>query len=103
MEETKIDIAPPQVIIKPRKPKILLHEPDQEFQIRTCCGPTTSCDKPLMEFMARFLISTSVLGFCFIQLSRGAGDSSYLSATISLILGTFLGNTPMPPAKKDRR
>tara|TARA_Y100000015_G_C2358384_1_gene74067 strand:+ start:231 stop:587 length:357 start_codon:yes stop_codon:yes gene_type:complete len=71
----------------------LLYKPDDEFEIKTCCGNVTSCDKPLMEFLAKTIVSLSVLGFCFIQLSQGRGDSSYLSSTISLILGTYLGST----------
>ena len=103
-EETKIPIQPPPPpVIVPPKPKILLHEPDEEYTVRTCCGPTTSCDKPLMEFLARFAVSTSVLAFCFIQLAQGRGDSAYLSATISLILGTYLSGTSPPPTKKDAK
>ena len=103
MDETKIDMATtePEVIVRPPKPKVLLREPDEEFTVKTCCGPTTTCDKPLMEFLARFLISTSVLSFCFIQLSQSRGDSAYLSATISLILGTYLSGGSSPPPRKD--
>jgi hypothetical protein len=98
-----IPIAPPPPVIVPQKPRVLLHEPDEEFTVKTCCGPTTSCDKPLMEFLARFVISTSVLGFCFVQLANSNGDSAFLCSTLSLILGTYLsGSSNTPPGKKDK-
>ena len=107
MDETKIDMATtePEVIVRPPKPKVLLHEPDKELTVKTCCGPTTTCDKPLMTFLARFLTSTSVLSFCFIQLSKNpAQNAAYLSATISLILGTYLSDgSSSPPARKDSK
>ena len=106
MDETKIDMATaePEVIIRPPRPKVLLHEPDEEFTCVSCCGPTTTCDKPLMQFLAKLMISTSVLSFCFIQLSQNRGDSAYLSATISLILGTYLsGGSSSPTARKDSK
>ena len=105
--ETKINIKP-KIDIKPkitdleklesgvfRHPEYgkLLYKPDEEFEVKTCCNQTTSCDKSLMEFLAKTVVSLSVLGFCFIQLSQGRGDSSYLSSTVSLVLGTYLGST----------
>jgi hypothetical protein len=80
----------------------LLFKPDDEFEMRTCCG-VTSCDKPLMEFLAKTIVSLSVLTFCFIQLSKGS-QSEFASSTISLILGTYLGSTgaAMNKNKKER-
>ena len=99
-DETKIPMPP--VVIVPPKPKILLHEPDEEFTVKTCCNQTSSCDKSLIQCLVRFLISTNVLAFCFVQLGADRGDSSYFSATISLILGTYLssGNPSPPPSRK---
>ena len=108
MEESKIDVAAPTPIKKVdsepdvfRHPdgKRLLFEPDEEFQVKTCCGPVTSCDKGLMEFLAKTIVSLSVLSFCFLQLSQGL-QSEFASSTISLILGTYLGSTVMATPKK---
>ena len=66
---------------------------DEEYKVKTCCGNTTTCDKNLLQFLAKTTVSFSVLSFCFLQLSQGKGDSSYLSSTISLILGTYLGSS----------
>ena len=107
--EAKVDVAPiptPLAKVDPgvfRHPdgKRLLFEPDEEFQVKTCCGPVTSCDKGLMEFLAKTVVSLSVLSFCFLQLSQGL-QSEFASSTISLILGTYLGSTVMAtPKKKD--
>ena len=93
-----IDVAPRQ----PDPPDGKLFEPDEEYEMRMCCGQVTSCDKGLMEFLAKTVVSLSVLSFCFIQLSQGQ-QSEFASSTISLILGTYLGSTVMaaPPKKKD--
>ena len=92
-----IDVAPKQSDAPDGK----LFEPDEEYEMRMCCGQVTSCDKGLMEFLAKTLVSLSVLSFCFIQLSQGQ-QSEFASSTISLILGTYLGATTManPPKKK---
>lgn len=79
----------------------LLYTPDDEFEVRSCCGSMCSVDKPFLEFLAKTTVSLSVLAFCFIQLSQGKGDQSYLSSTISLILGTYLGSTTAQ--SKDKR
>ena len=111
MEESKVDVAPTPPLSKVdpgvfRHPdgKRLLFEPDDEYQIKTCCGPVTSCDKGLMEFLAKTVVSLSVLSFCFIQLSQGQ-QSEFVSSTISLILGTYLGSSVAgvvaPKEKKD--
>ena len=63
----------------------LLYKSDDEFEMRMCCGQVTSCDKGLMEFLAKSMVSFSVLGFCFLQLSQGL-QSEFASSTISLIL-----------------
>ena len=106
--ETKIDVAPiptplakvdPGVFQHPDG-KTLLFEPDDSFEARMCCGQITSCDKGLMEFLAKTVVSLSVLSFCFIQLSKG-DQSEFASSTISLILGTYLGGNIMTPKKKD--
>ena len=101
-DETKIPIQEPAVVIVPPKPRVLF-EPDEEFTVKTCCGQVTSCDKPLLEFLARFAISTSVLAFCFVQLASGVGDSAYYSATVSLVLGTFLSTGSTPPTTKNQK
>lgn len=80
----------------------LLYKPDDEFEMRTCCGNVTSCDKPLMEFLAKTVVSLSVLTFCFIQLSKGS-QSEFASSTISLILGTYLGSTQAAMNKNNKK
>ena len=35
--------------------------------------------------------------FCFISLFNKTGDAAFLSSTISLILGTYLGSQISPP------
>ena len=80
--------------------KRLLYEPDEDFEMRMCCGQVTTCDKGLMEFLAKTVVSLSVLSFCFIQLSKG-DQSEFASSTISLILGTYLGGNIMTPKKRD--
>ena len=79
----------------------LLYKADEEFEVKTCCGPTTTCDKSLMEFLAKTIVSLSVLGFCFIQLTNGQ-QSEFASSTISLILGTYLGSTITNNVPKDK-
>ena len=71
-----------------------LYEPDEEYQVKLCCCPkqSSSCDKPLLGWLAKSIVSFSVLAFCFIQLSRSK-QSEFASSTISLILGTYLGGT----------
>jgi hypothetical protein len=77
-------------------------EPDEEYEMRMCCGQVTSCDKGLLEFIAKTVVSLSVLSFCFLQLSQSK-QSEFASSTVSLILGTYLGSTVMatPPKKSD--
>ena len=90
-----IDVSPNQ------PPDGKLFEADEEFEMRMCCGQVTSCDKALMEFLAKTVVSLSVLSFCFIQLSQGQ-QSEFASSTISLILGTYLGSQGVvaaPPKK----
>ena len=107
--EAKIDVAPLSKTLAKVDPgvfrhpdgKTLLFEPDDSFEARMCCGQITSCDKGLMEFLAKTVVSLSVLSFCFLQLSQGL-QSEFASSTISLILGTYLGSTVMAtPKKKD--
>jgi hypothetical protein len=77
------------------------HQPDEEYEMKMCCGQVTSCDKGLMEFLAKTVVSLSVLSFCFIQLSQGQ-QSEFASSTVSLILGTYLvsqGVVAAPPKK----
>ena len=95
--ETKIDpISKPLAKVDPgvfRHPDgTLLFEPDDSFEARMCCGQITSCDKGLMEFLAKSVVSLSVLSFAMYQLSRGQ-QSEFASSTISLILGTYLGSS----------
>lgn len=70
----------------------LLYTPDDEFELKSCCGSMCTVDKPFLEFLAKTVVSLSVLSFCFIQLSKGS-QSEFASSTISLILGTYLGST----------
>ena len=93
-DDKAIDVAPNQ------PPDGKLFEPDEDFEMRMCCGQVTSCDKGLMEFLAKTVVSLSVLSFCFIQLSKG-DQSEFASSTISLILGTYLGGNIMTPKKRD--
>ena len=92
-DEAKIPIETPPVVIVPPKPKILLHEPDESFDVTFCCarGNRTSCDKALLEWFAKTLVSGSVLTFCFWQLANNNGSSEYYTSSISLIIGTYLG------------
>jgi len=75
--------------------KKLLYEPDEEFELKSCCGSVCSVDKSYLEFLAKTIVSLSVLGFCFLQLSQSK-QSEFASSTISLILGTYLGSTNSP-------
>ena len=112
MEEKQIEVAPPPLtevdsgVFQHPDGRKLLYTPDEEFEMRMCCGQVTSCDQGLCEFLAneflaKSLVSFSVLGFCFLQLSQGL-QSEFASSTISLILGTYLGGKMMAnsPSKK---
>ena len=77
--------------------------PDETYDVSFCCsGRTSSCDKGLLEFFAKTTVSFSVLSFCFISLLNNTGDSAFLSSTISLILGTYLGSQITPPPPNSR-
>ena len=91
LKDTEIEKVESGVFRHPENGR-LLYKPDDEFEIKTCCGQITSCDKPLMEFIAKTTVSLSVLAFCFIQLSNRQ-QSEFASSTISLILGTYLGSS----------
>ena len=95
--ESKTDIKKPKDIVKvdiKKQNKIvkkesgvfhdehgkLLYAPDDEFELRSCCGSMCSVDKPFLEFLAKTIVSLSVLGFCFIQLSKGS-QSEFASST----------------------
>ena len=114
--ESKTDIKKPKDIVKvdiKKQNKIvkkesgvyhdehgkLLYAPDEEFEVRSCCGSMCSVDKPFLEFLAKTIVSLSVLGFCFVQLSKGS-QSEFASSTISLILGTYLGATGSQKEKR---
>lgn len=114
--ESKTDIKKPKDIVKvdiKKQNKIvkkesgvfhdehgkLLYAPDDEFELRSCCGSMCSVDKPFLEFLAKTIVSLSVLGFCFVQLSKGS-QSEFASSTISLILGTYLGATGTQKEKR---
>ena len=107
MEEKQIEVAPPPLkevdsgVFRHPDGRKLLYTPDEEFEMRMCCGQVTSCDQGLCEFLAKSLVSFSVLGFCFLQLSHGL-QSEFASSTTSLILGTYLGGKMMAnsPSKK---
>jgi hypothetical protein len=105
MEEKQIEVAPPPLkevdsgVFEHPDGRKLLYTPDTEFEMRMCCGQVTSCDKGLMEFLAKTVVSLSVLSFCFMQLSQGQ-QSEFASSTISLILGTYLGGKMMANSPK---
>ena len=102
-KESKIDIDNnPKPIITKKNDEVfhdehgkLLYAPDEEFELKSCCGSMCTVDKPFLEFIAKTIVSLSVLGFCFIQLTNGQ-QSEFASSTISLILGTYLGSTSSP-------
>ena len=104
-DETKVQIESPPIIVVPPKQKILLHEPDETFDVTFCCakGNRTSCDKALLQWFSKTLVSGAVLSFCFVQLAHDRGDSAFLCSTLSLILGHFLAGTSPPAAKKDTK
>ena len=85
--EAKVAVQPAPPPVKEEVP-----DPDDEFTVTSCCGWRSSCDRELMEFIAKFLVSSAVLAFCMLQLANEQGDSAFLSSTISLILGTYLGS-----------
>jgi len=80
----------------------LLYAPDDEFELKSCCGSMCTVDKPFLEFLAKTVVSLSVLSFCFIQLSKGS-QSEFASSTISLILGTYLGSTGAGMNKNNKK
>ena len=80
----------------------LLYKPDEEFELKSCCGSMCQVDKPFMEFLAKTIVSLSVLSFCFIQLSKGS-QSEFASSTISLILGTYLGSAGSSTKEKKEK
>jgi len=80
----------------------LLYKPDDEFELKSCCGSFCTVDKPFLEFLAKTVVSLSVLTFCFVQLSKGS-QSEFASSTISLILGTYLGSTSASNNKNNKK
>ena len=106
MDTPAIDVAPLKKVesgvYEHPDGKRMLYQPDEDFEMRMCCGQVTSCDKGLMEFLAKTVVSLSVLSFCFVQLSRGQ-QSEFASSTISLILGTYLGSTVMANANAKKK
>jgi len=72
--------------------KTLLYEKDDEFEVKSCCGSMCSIEKPYLEFLAKFIISSAVLTFSMFQLATGSDDPSYFASTISLILGIYINN-----------
>lgn len=70
----------------------LLFKPDEEFEVKSCCGSACNIDKGYLEFIAKFVISSAVLAFSMFQLATGSGDTSYFASTISLILGIYINN-----------
>jgi hypothetical protein len=103
-KEHKINISPKiekkedHVVVDGKKYQF---EADEELECKTCCGQMTSCDKPLMEFLSKFIISSSVLAFSMYQLANNQGDTSYFASTISLILGIYINNREN--LKKDKK
>ena len=79
----------------------LLYEKDEEFEVKSCCGSMCSIEKGYLEFIAKFIISGSVLSFSMFQLANGNGDTSYFASTISLILGIYINNRDDKKGKKE--
>ena len=71
-----------------------LYEPDEEF--KSCCF---ECDKELVLYLGKMVISGSVLAFSFIMLQNPANDVAFYTSTISLLLGHFLNSGGL--GKKD--
>ena len=93
----------PSIVQKPNNNDENINLPDETYDVSFCCsGRTSSCDKGLLEFFAKTTVSFSVLSFCFISLLNNTGDSAFLSSTISLILGTYLGSQITPPPPNSR-
>ncbi len=95
-KEHKINISPIPKIEKKEDHVVVdgkkyQYEADEEFELRSCCGSNCLVDKEFMQFLAKTVVSLSVLGFCFLQLSQSK-QSEFASSTISLILGTYLGS-----------
>jgi len=82
--------------------KTLLYEKDDEFEVKSCCGSMCSIEKPYLEFLAKFIISSAVLTFSMFQLATGSDDPSYFASTISLILGIYINNKD-DNKKKERK
>lgn len=106
--DTKIPIIPKKeslhIVDESGKEKRMLYEADETYDVSFCCGgKTTSCDKGLLDWFAKTCVSFSVLTFCFLSLINNQGDSAFLSSTISLILGTYLGSQIAAPHKKDNK
>ena len=108
IESSSIPIKSSSIPIKsssiPIKGLDEINEPDETYDVSFCCckGRTSSCDKGLLEFFAKTTVSFSVLSFCFISLLNKTGDAAFLSSTISLILGTYLGSQISPPPNSNR-
>ena len=81
----------------------MLHEPDETFDVTFCCakGNRTSCDKALLQWFSKTLVSGAVLSFCFYRLSNSSDSSEYYTSTISLIIGTYLGTHQASQRKAD--
>ena len=107
-KESKIDIDNKPIITKKNDGVFhdehgkLLYSPDEEFELKSCCGSMCTVDKPFSEFLAKTIVSLSVLGFCFIQLTNGQ-QSEFASSTISLILGTYLCSASSPMNKDENK
>ena len=78
----------------------LLYKPDEEYELKSCCGKSCSTDKSFLEFLSKFLISSSVLTFSMYQLAINNGDTSYFASTISLILGVYINSTQQKNKEK---
>mgnify|MGYP003135240789 CR=1 FL=1 len=77
--------------------KRLLFEPDEEF--KSCCF---ECDKELVLYFGKMIISGSVLGFSFIMLQNPANDVAFYTSTISLLLGHFLNSGGLGKKEKSK-
>ena len=73
--------------------QIKIEDLEVQNQLKSCCGGTT--DRRLLDYISRFFMSSSVLGFAFIQLARDptdAGMVAFYSSLITFILGHWLGS-----------
>ena len=78
--------------------KIMLHEPDEEFE--SCCF---KCDKPLCLYIGKFSISVAVLIFCMYMLQNKSNSAEFYTGTIAGLLGHYLNSPIAQLGTKERK